>query len=201
MKKLFLAASMLMLSVVSFAQSEPGTLTFQPKIGLNVANFSEMDDSDPRVGLSAGAEFEYQLTQLFSLSAGALYSMQGFKATDYTQGVKLDMTFKTDYINIPVLANIYLYKGLVFKFGLQPSFNVRSKYKATALGTTISGDLSDYDVETNTFDLSIPFGLSYEYKNVVLDARYNLGVTKSFEDEDAKNRVFQLTLGYKFRLK
>ena len=32
-------------------------------------------------------------------------------------------------------------------------------------------------LKANTFDLSIPVGLSYEYKNFVLDGRYNFGVT------------------------
>lgn len=43
-------------------------------------------------------------------------------------------------------------------------------------------------------------GVSYEFKNVVLDARYNWGVTKVFDDADVKNSVFQVTLGYKFEL-
>ena len=49
---------------------------------------------------------------------------------------------------------------------------------------------------------SIPVGLSYEYANVVLDARYNWGVTKVADlgDNSPKNSVFQITLGYKFDL-
>lgn len=46
-------------------------------------------------------------------------------------------------------------------------------------------------------DLSIPIGLSYEFSNIVLDARYNLGLTKIVEHVKAKNSVFMLTLGYK----
>ena len=51
----------------------------------------------------------------------------------------------------------------------------------------------------NKFDLSIPVGVSYEFYNVTLDARYNWGLTKIMNEGDAfYNRVFQLTLGYKF---
>ncbi|MDK7740823.1 hypothetical protein QP561_11380 [Veillonella nakazawae] len=39
-----------------------------------------------------------------------------------------------------------------------------------------------------------------KYANVQLDARYNFGVTKVFENSDIKKSVFQLTLGYKFDL-
>ena len=67
---------------------------------------------------------------------------------------------------------------------------------------------------TKTVDFSIPMGISYEYKNFVVEGRYNLGVTKVFKDKelniggesidlsgtDTKNSVFQFTLGYKFEL-
>ncbi len=45
-------------------------------------------------------------------------------------------------------------------------------------------------------------GLSYEYQNVVLDARYNWGLTKIYDVDklDSKNSVFQITLGYKFEI-
>ena len=55
-------------------------------------------------------------------------------------------------------------------------------------------------------DISIPIGLSYEFNNhLVLDARYNLGLTKvnkeSYPGEkDSKNSVFCLSLGYKIKL-
>ena len=58
------------------------------------------------------------------------------------------------------------------------------------------------DVEdVKSVDFSIPVGLSYEYANFQLDARYNWGVSKVIDDDDEKNSVFQITLGYKFKLK
>ena len=52
-------------------------------------------------------------------------------------------------------------------------------------------------------DVSIPVGISYEYLNVVLDARYHFGLTKLYKDESwptEKNKVFTFTVGYKFNL-
>lgn len=57
-----------------------------------------------------------------------------------------------------------------------------------------------HDVKAKSVDFSIPVGLSYEYNNFQLDARYNWGLTKAFENSKAKNSVFQITLGYKFDL-
>ncbi len=57
-----------------------------------------------------------------------------------------------------------------------------------------------HDVKAKSVDFSIPVGLSYEYNNFQLDARYKWGLTKVFENSKTKNSVFQITLGYKFDL-
>ncbi len=42
---------------------------------------------------------------------------------------------------------------------------------------------------------------NYPKREESLDARYNIGVTNTFKDSDnSRNSVFQLTLGYKFKL-
>lgn len=200
MKKLFMIASALLISTGAYAQQEVGSLTIQPKAGLNIANYRGADDSDPRFGLVAGAEFEYQATNMLSLSAGVLYSMQGATTSDSEMGYKYDVTMKTDYVNIPILANIYVAKGFAVKFGIQPAFNVKADYKVSSQGVGVSGSLSDLGVDIKSFDFAIPLGLSYEWNNIVFDARYNLGVMKMVDNDDTKNSVFQFTVGYKFKL-
>lgn len=191
MKKLFLMAVMALATVSSFAQHAVGTFTIQPKVGLNLANVTD-GDGDIRVGAVAGAEFEYQISDIFSLSAGALYSMQGCKGE--VEGY--DATVKLDYLNVPILANVYVAKGLAVKLGIQPGFNVTSKASVEKSGTKVTTDLDGIE----SVDFSIPVGLSYEINNFVIDARYNLGVSKIMDDSDSKNSVFQFTLGYKFAL-
>lgn len=191
MKKLILMAVMALATVSSFAQQAVGTFTVQPKVGLNLANVTN-GEGDIRVGAVAGAEFEYQVSDIFSLSAGALYSMQGCKGK--TEGA--DATVKLDYINVPILANVYVAKGFAVKLGLQPGFKVNSEVTLKKSGTSGSADLDG----VKSVDLSIPVGVSYEYNNFVLDGRYNFGVTKWSDDSDSKHSVFQITLGYKFDL-
>lgn len=189
------------------AQHEVGTFTVQPKAGLNIAYFSDDAgalgvDTKPRLGLVCGIEVEYQLMKKLSLSAGALYSMQGEKtkiAGNYFNSERT-VTAKTDYINFPILANFYLFKGFALKVGVQPAVNVKASYTSSdAFGET-DGNLSYYGINIRTFDLAIPFGISYEYKNFVLEARYNLGVTNIVKGDDSKNRVAQITIGRKFSL-
>lgn len=182
MKKLVLAAVMMLSTVATFAQHEEGSLTIQPRVGVNIANLTKNDGGKVRLGLAAGAELEYQVMDILSVSAGAMYSMQGTK--------KSGETAKLDYINVPVMANVYVVEGLAVKLGLQPGFKINAK-QTSPLGTQKIPDVK-------AVDLSIPVGLSYEFKNFVLDGRYNFGLTKVAKDFDYKNSVFQITAGYKF---
>ena len=176
MKKLFVMAAMVLSSVGAFAQQAAGTTTLQPKVGLNVATIA---DGDWKAGLAAGAEFQYQATDKVGIAFGALYSAQGTKSDH--------VTWTPGYINIPVTLNYYVAQGLALKAGIQPGFMVAK-------------DAMPDDV-VKTFDLSVPVGLSYEYQNLVFDARYNIGCTKVFKHADeGYNNVIQITVGYKFAL-
>lgn len=205
MKKLVIMAAFALSSATMFAQQAVGTWSVTPKVGMNIANITD-GNGDPRIGLVAGGEVEYQVTDMVSVTAGALYSMQGAK--DKTDGITT--TVKMDYVNVPILANVYVAKGLAVKLGIQPGFNVNAKVNAEGYGREVSVDIKD---AIKTVDISIPVGISYEYMNFVIDARYNWGLTNVsknktlvFGDENidfggkGKNSVFQITLGYKIPL-
>ena len=199
MKKLLVMAAMVLSSVGAFAQYNAGDVTIQPKVGLSIADYTDTDNSKTRAGVVAGAELEYHVSPMFGLSAGLLYSMQGAKGDLELEeeGVRASATIKNDYLNIPILANVYVAPGLALKAGLQPGFKVSSKATAKVGGFSVTENLDD---AFKSFDLSVPVGISYEYMNVCLDARYNIGVTKVMDGADSKNSVFQITLGYKFAL-
>ena len=208
MKKIVLFAALMVATLTANAQNEVGQITLKPMAGINLATMTSLDDSKMRVGLVAGAEAEYGIAENFSITAGLLYSMQGAKGkrslhVDNFGVVNTDITAKYDYLNIPILANYYVTKGLALKAGIQPGFKVSSKLKAeySAGGQSLSVEETDDDVAG--FNLAIPLGISYEYQNFVFDARYNLGVTKVYKDngdKTPKHSVFMFTLGYKFAL-
>lgn len=191
MKKIMLVAALMLSSVATFAQHAVGSFNLQPKVGVSIANVTEFKGTDPRVGIVAGLEGEYQATDIVSVSAGVLYSMQGAKGN---WGDLIDATNRLDYINVPIMANVYVVKGLAVKLGVQPGFNVSNKISANNRATV------DNLVKAQSVDVAIPVGVSYEYNNFQLDARYNWGVSKAYKFDKAKNSVFQITLGYKFDL-
>ena len=81
-----------------------------------------------------------------------------------------------------------------------------NKVKVSQNGVNAEVDLeksfkaAGIDAKLNKVDVSIPMGVSYEFSNINIDARYNLGLTKIIDQDNSKNSVFQITVGYKFAL-
>ena len=192
MKKFLVFASLVLAFVSAKAQSEVGQWSVRPTVGMNLGFMSNSEDCSARVGLVVGTELEYQATDMVGLSAGLLYSQQGCKVDDAG-------TLKLDYINIPLLANVYVAKGFAVKLGLQPGFLINDKAKVSDSGVSVEAGLGDF---SKNFALSVPVGISYEFSNIQLDARYNWGVTHalSAEGESSNSSVFMITVGYKFNL-
>jgi len=132
--------------------------------------------------------------------------MQGAKSED-TNHTK-DASTTTTYINVPIMANYYIAPGFAIKAGVQPGFLISAKDKGSE---NINGTWVDYDRsgtdELKKVDFSIPVGLSYEFSDFVIDARYNIGLTNIIDsalsdltDTKTKNSVIMLTIGYKIPL-
>ncbi|MDD7247202.1 MAG: porin family protein [Prevotellaceae bacterium] len=185
MKKLSAMAVALLTATSMFAQPEAGTFTLQPSAGVAIATLSG-DGTKAKVGFQGRFEGAYQMTDAFAVSVGLGCSQYGAKE----EGTNTKKNLA--YITVPVLANYYLVNGLAVKTGVEVGFKSSAEFK--------NGDEKE-DIEgVKSVIMSIPVGASYEYKNVVLDARYNIGVTKAFKEGNAKQSAFVVTLGYKFKL-
>lgn len=173
MKKILFMAFLALSSIGAFAQSRVGSTTIQPKIGLNI---STVGQGDWKAGCAFGAELQHQFNRKLALAGGVLYSFQGNKSDN--------SSWNPGYLNVPVTLNYYVAKNFALKAGLQPAFMLSK----------------DNAKDVNTFDLAVPVGLSYEFGNIVLDGRYNIGVTKVPKHGDGYTNVIQITIGYKFKL-
>ena len=172
-----------------------GSFTLQPKVGIGFGMIegswttAPNVDNKTRTGFLAGVEGEYYANEWLGIAAGLTYAQQGWKF----EGGGNTVTTKLDYLNVPITANFYVAQGLALKTGLQMGFLMNAKDESV--------DIKD---ACEKFNLAIPIGLSYEYQNIVLDARYNLAVTKvnknSNDDNKWRSSLIQITLGYKFQL-
>lgn len=226
MKKVFVIAAMIVATLSANAQAEPGSLTIQPHIGGSAGMMTNADmapgsklagkaDKDANGGGIAGVELEYQVNKWLGIAAGVNYMEAGTAWKDVTErDVKYkDMKLETGYVTVPVVANFYVCKGLALKSGVQFAFLTDAKAKWTAESTSgnitakVEGESKCKD-QLNNFDLSIPVGISYEFKvPIVIDLRYNIGLTKVNKHDnifgnsgDSRNQTCTLTVGYKFKL-
>lgn len=145
------------------------------KGGVNFANFTgdEANNLDNKTGFHFGAIAELGISEKFSIQPEAIYSAQGAKFSD--------IDFNVDYINIPVLAKLYLIDNLSLQAGPQFGFVVNNK-----------------NIENpETFDLSGAVGAEVTFGKFFAQARYNIGFSEIVNNEDIKNSVFQLSLGIK----
>lgn len=197
MKKLLMMLVMATVAMTASAQNtlrDKGSFTLQPKAGVGIGTISgnwttiggEKDKA--RIGFVAGLEGEYYAADWFGLAVGLNYAQQGFKfeAEDYKETTKLD------YLNVPIVGNFYVAKGLALKTGFQFGFLMNAKLD--------SQDIKDL---CNKVNFAIPIGVSYEIENVVLDLRYNIGLNKTNKADNgnkARTDLIQITLGYKFNL-
>lgn len=202
MKKLFLLMAMMVTTIAVQAQHEEGDITIQPRVGISYSNIT--DGNKWKLNIAYGVEFEYYLAEQFSLAGGVLFTNQGCKYDVYSDDNKVtDETIKLNlyYGTLPITANYYILPGLALKAGIQPAFRVKANVVQGSEKLDFDKMVAAFygnDVKMNKFDLSIPVGLSYEFKGITLDARYNFGLTKLTSDGDnLYNKMFVVTLGYK----
>lgn len=184
------------------------------KAGLNISSlaFDENQmNSTSRTGFTAGVMVEIPLAKNFSLQPELLYSQQGGKTSFFDSDVtnsNYKGTLELNYLNIPLMLKYYVVKGLSVQAGPQIGILLKAnnKYEDNFLGYVNheSFNLKDYSAGIDT---SVNFGLGYQFKDkFYTDLRYNISYSNVFKDGDAnyfinqdmKNRVFQISLGYFF---
>lgn len=185
------------------------------KAGLNLAalTFDESElNSSNKTGFTAGVMVEVPLTKNFSLQPELLYSQQGTKISfsdpDVTNS-QFKSTIDLNYLNIPVMLKYYVVKGLSIQAGPQIGILLKAnnKYQDNFLGYENKETLNLKEYSTG-IDTSVNFGLGYQFKDkFYTDLRYNVSYSNVFKEGDAnhfinndmKNRVFQITIGYFFK--
>lgn len=173
-------------------------------------------------GFTAGAELSYE-RDVLSATLGLMYSNRGTKYKDYTyeslsyQEKVSGLQYTLHYLEMPLMGGYEIANGLRVKAGVQLGYLLKADFMQSIItsekyyydGQAIVGEKkvvkteeTDTDV-MDTFkkvDVCIPVGISYEYSNVVVEARYLIGVTTNSDLVKARNSGFVFTVGYGFNL-
>lgn len=159
-----------------------GTLTYAQRFNLGIkagVNFATLTgdsdiDLENKTGYHIGAIAEVGLNDQFSVQPEIIYS---------TQGAKLESEdFDINYLNVPVLAKVYVIKTFSLMVGPQFGYVIDN-----------NGNGLDY----KDFDLSGSAGAEIKVLSFFAQARYNFGLSE-VSDGGAKNAVFQLSVGFNF---
>mgnify|MGYP003109005581 FL=1 len=204
MKKVFFIA---VLAVFGVTATQAQEVRLGAKGGVNFSSFSgdgfdAFDDPEGRTSFHIGAFAEIPVSERFSIQPEVLYSGQGFDLVS-REGAD-DTEVQLDYINVPVMAKVYLIEGLYAEAGPQIGFNVKNEIDSDP-DDAGSGEIAINEDVINDIDFSVGVGAGYRFNNgLFLNARYNFGLTDVFNNEDllidsdAKNSVFAVSAGYSF---
>lgn len=191
MKKVFFITAMVTGSLMLKAQTH---VELGLKGGLNVATLStESSNSniDPRISVNLGGLAHIHITEEFAVQPELLFSGQGAKQTISNVEHKTNL----NYLQIPVLLQYMIGTGFRLETGPQLGFLLSANNKAG----DVTVDVKDGYKKT---DVAWVFGAGYlTSSGFGIDARYNLGLAKINDNNEAKiaNRVFSVGVFYQFK--
>lgn len=165
-------------------------VTYGIKGGLNFSNYIGDDfDTDAKTRGNVGIFFKYDFSPYFALQPEADLNWTGADIKNGTQG---DIEVKQTYISIPVLAKLQV----PTQSGLTPNI-----FAGPVVGFSIHDEFDtntpNFDeLDTNTTQFGLQFGVGVNWGRALLDARYHWGLTDTFDNYDAQNSVFMISVGY-----
>lgn len=176
--------------------SQEKKTTWSVKAGLNVSGFWKGNDLDSKakLGYQLGVVYEYRFSPLFALAPELVFSSEGMKGHFYDEDLnaKVKSTVYANYINLPIMAKFYVLKRLSIDFGPQIGVNVFMHKSVEGYSVKMPSD--DY----HGYHFGLGLGATYNFRDVFLQARYNLGLTDVFAFTSSKDYNFQIAIGYKF---
>ncbi len=200
----------LLLSFLMFSFSQLQAQYIGIRAGYNNSTLSGEVSSgasvNNRSGIYAGITLEFPFSKFFSFQAEGIYSRIGARINSPSAGMA---NLKLDYLSVPALAKINIYKGLSLHAGPQFNFllnNADFSFEKNGNFTVVSQRAMD------TFDMSLAMGLNYK-TNIgwCFEIRFVQGLTNILEpsettltnigfspDYNFKNTVLCIGIGYVF---
>ena len=227
MKRIAILIVLVTSTLVSMAQNKPGIWSVTPHVGVSFSSLlggsgiyeitdNEVAEVKPYtlLGFIGGADVMYQASDVVGVSAGLSFVQAGckFKDDKGKNSVVYNRNLRMNYVAMPILIHSYLLPGFSVKAGVEPTLLLGAKSHEVQQSFDVDkeGVMSNFHEDEFTinmkngmrkFGLSIPIGVSYEYKNVVLGALYHVGVFNIYkEGNSARKSVIEMSVGYKFNL-
>ena len=210
MRKLVLSAAVAVLGIVGMNAQNLNTEALQlgVRAGLNMSTLNgDMPagvDTKSLTGFHVGLFTEIPVAPRFSIQPEVIYSEQGTTLESSISGINAEADIKTQYVNVPILAKVYVAEGFNIQAGPQIGFLTGAELQASGIDDI---DIKD-DMKGTDFGLLLGAGYKLPM-GLTIDARYNLGLSNTLDDnseafedlgtdQNWRNGVFQVGLGYQF---
>ena len=199
MKKSILIIAMVLFGATTVSAQEYWNFGVKGGVNFSTVTGDYFDSPDSRTGFNIGVLAEIPLANRFSIQPEVLYSAQGFTEASIDQenfaDVDDNVEYQLDYVQVPVLAKIYLVDGLSLQAG--PSFNFLVNEELDYQPLEDGGDINLENAQD--FEFGGAAGLEYKFNNgFFVQGRYTYGFTDVIEDTDINNSTFQAGIGYTF---
>jgi opacity protein-like surface antigen len=165
------------------------------------------DNNDVKTGFTLGVTIDYRFHSVISLQTELNYKTEGLAYENKESSNKIDVNRNYDYYNIPLLLkgrfNEQLGLGetwlVSFYGGPYYSYLRSAESEIKENGVTT---VSDYDDISNDSDWGIIIGGEvakvFNKGELFIDLRYEMGLSDVTENDDIKNKVIGLGVGYRF---
>ncbi len=163
-----------------------------------------------RQGFHAGAYLSIPMGSGFEFEPGVQYSQKGMVLEGRVPGdvgtytnAKITLTNKAEYIDVPLLAKVYVGEGFNLFAGPQVSFLVSNKVNvnAGAFGFSAYNDDFEWQNSQRKVDVGISAGAGYQFQNGLnFGGSYDMGLTTLDATADYKsyNHGFKASVGFRF---
>jgi hypothetical protein len=159
-----------------------------------------MDDAEMKFGAQFGLVATYQLTDIFGVKSGLVYTQKGYKYEMDIFGVKFSSTQSFNYLNIPILGTVGFGDNIRFYANAGPVVGILMSAKSKA-----DGDSEDIKENMKSTDIAalvgggtiIPIIKSRGSSSISLlaDVNYQLGLTNVSDSNDISVKNSGLTFG------
>lgn len=185
MKKTLLIVSTFL--IIGNAMSQKIDFGLNGGLNISTLHINNQSTVNSKAGLNLGLFFRVNTGHGWAINPGLLYSMEGAKVENSG-----NVIYRLNYLNVPVLLQYQITKGLRLEGGAQMGFLLSARIK--------SGNIIQNAQNLNSTAFSLPFGVNYiGRKGVGFDARYNFGLSNLNNDTNGpiiQSNVFQLGIIY-----
>lgn len=174
-------------------------------VGASIARMTEVEDAEPRNGLVLGGQLTIRVNALFAFQPELLYVQKGLEGALDFGGTPVDLAYRSDYLEVPLLARLSLGGRTVRPFvlaGPSLAFSVACHVDGEVDGDTETIACADADAEPAAVDLGLVAGGGLELpigmNALTVGARYTAGLLEALDGTGSRHRTVAITVGFTF---